>query len=400
MEERGLDGAIVSGPARGNPTLAYLLGGAAVSQGIVVKKRGEPPFFVHSPIEREEAAATGMRLVNMSEYGYIDILRAKGNRLDADVELYRRILDGLDVRGEVGFYGVADQGKAYLFLQALDRALPDVHVRGEYEQGLFDIARATKDEAEVALIREAGRKTAAVINGTVAFMRRHRVVDETLVTDDGSPLTVGRVKQEILRLLAERGMEDPEGVIFAIGREGGVPHNKGGANTPIRLGQTIVYDLYPRGADGYFFDCTRTFCLGYAPPEVQQVYQDVADCVDAVVAAIKVGVEARALQRLTCEFFEARGHPTIASDPKTERGYVHSVSHGLGLAVHEEPRFSDVPSNTQTLQPGHVFTVEPGLYYPDRGYGIRIEDVVWIDEQGEVHNLTPLPRELVVEMGA
>jgi Xaa-Pro aminopeptidase len=109
-------------------------------------------------------------------------------------------------------------------------------------------------------------------------------------------------------------------------------------------------------------------------------------------------VEAKRLQQITCEFFEERGYTTIATDPKTEEGYVHSIGHGLGLAVHEEPFFSDVPSNTQVLEAGHVFTVEPGLYYPERGYGVRIEDVVWIDEQGKVINLTELPYELVVEM--
>jgi Xaa-Pro aminopeptidase len=101
---------------------------------------------------------------------------------------------------------------------------------------------------------------------------------------------------------------------------------------------------------------------------------------------------------MTCEFFEERGHPTIASDSKTKEGYVHSVGHGLGLAIHEEPRFSDNPSNTDVLRPGHVFTCEPGLYYPERGYGIRIEDVIWIDDEGSVHNLTDFPKELVVEM--
>ena len=101
---------------------------------------------------------------------------------------------------------------------------------------------------------------------------------------------------------------------------------------------------------------------------------------------------------MTCDFFEDRGHPTIATNTKTEEGYVHSLGHGLGLAVHEEPRFSDVPSNTDVLKPGHVFTVEPGLYYPERGYGIRIEDVIWIAPDGVIHNLTDFPKELVVNL--
>lgn len=396
MEERGLDAAVVSGNVYGNPTMSYLLNGAAVGGGIIVKKRGQKPTFIHYSIEREEAVASGLELVDLSRYDYMSILREKPDRLAANVELYRRIFADLGVKGEVGFYGMADQGSAFVFLSALGGTLSDVHVHGEYGEGLFDIARATKDAGEVALIREAARLTCEVISETIAFLQRHRVEDETLVTAGGAPLTIGNVKREIMRLLAERRLEDPHGVIFAIGRDGAIPHSKGNPDAPIRLGQPIVYDLYPRHPSGYFFDCTRTFCLGYAPPEVEKIYQDVSGCVDAVIAASQVGVLARTLQQVACQFFEERGHPTIVSDPQTEEGYVHSISHGLGLAVHEEPHFSDIPSNTTTLQPGHVYTIEPGLYYPDRGYGVRIEDVVWFDEQGVLHNLTELPRRLVV----
>jgi Xaa-Pro aminopeptidase len=167
----------------------------------------------------------------------------------------------------------------------------------------------------------------------------------------------------------------------------------------LALGQTIVFDIFPcEVGGGYFFDMTRTLCLGCAPPEVEKAYQDVYDCVEMLVDAYEAGQEARRYQQLTCEFFEERGHPTVASDPQIESGYVHSVGHGLGLAVHEEPWFQDTPDNTEVLKPGHVFTCEPGLYYPDKGFGIRIEDVIWIDSDGVVHNLTNFPKGLVVEV--
>jgi len=398
MEARGLDAFVVSGRTYGNPSLVYLLNGAAVTQGIVVKKRGEVPVFIHSPIERDEAAASGLPLVNMARYRFTEILRETGDRLKATVELYRRIFADLDVRGEVGFYGMADQGQAYLFLSALAEALPEIRVRGEYDEALLDVARATKDADEVARIREVARLTGEVVEETIAFLRRHRVKDETLITDTGAPLTVGQVKDYVYQQMARRRLESPEGFIFAIGQDAGVPHSQGRPDDPIRLGQTIVYDIFPRRAGGYYFDLTRTFCLGYAPPEVEQVYRDVADCLDAVVAEVRVGVEARRLQQVACAFFAERGYPTIAENPETEVGFNHLIGHGLGLAIHEEPVFTDVPSNTRTLQPGHVFTVEPGLYDPERGYGVRLEDVVWIDEEGQVHNLTPLPKELVVEI--
>jgi Xaa-Pro aminopeptidase len=70
----------------------------------------------------------------------------------------------------------------------------------------------------------------------------------------------------------------------------------------------------------------------------------------------------------------------------------------VGLAVHEQPFFSFAPSENSVLQPGHIFTCEPGLYYPDRGFGVRIEDVIWINSDGAALDLTDFPKELVIPL--
>ena len=397
MKERGLDAIVVAGKVHGNPAMYYLTNGTV--GGYVLKKRGEEPVLLCSPIEREEAAASGLAIVNMSKYDFMSILREKGDRLAAAVELYRRIFADLEVSGNVGFYGMADRGRAWMLLNALDTQLEDIEVYGDFDVTLIDAARATKDGAEAERIREIGRRTCDIIGQTVEFLKSHGVKEEALVQADGTPLTIGRVHEQINRFIAEQRLEDPEGFIFAIGRDAGVPHNKGNPEDIVELGKTIVFDIFPcEAGGGYFADVTRTFCLGYAPPEIEKAYRDVYECHTMMLEAFEVGAEARRYQQMTCEFFESRGHPTIATDPKTEVGYVHSLGHGLGLAVHEEPRFADTPSNTDVLQHGHVFTCEPGLYYPDRDFGIRIEDDLWIDPDGEVHNLTDFPKELVVEM--
>lgn len=399
MEERGLDAALVAGAVHGNPAMYYMTNGAGLTQGMVLKKRGAEPLLLCWPMEREEAAASGLATVNLGQYDFVSILREKGDRLAATVELHRRVFADLEVSGKVGFYGLADQGRAWVLLNALDAQLDGVEVYGDYDVTLIAAARATKDAAEAERIREASRRTCSIIGQTVEFLKSHRVKDNALVQNDGSPLTIGRVHEQINRFLAEQRLEDPEGFIFSIGRDAGIPHNKGRAEDVIELGKTIVFDIFPREAGGgYFADVTRTFCLGYAPPEVEKAYQDVYECSEKMIGSYQVGTEARRYQQETCEFFESRGHPTVASDSKTEQGYVHSLGHGLGLNVHEEPRFGDLPSNTDVLKPGHVFTCEPGLYYPDRGFGMRIEDDLWIDPDGRVHNLTDFPKELVVEM--
>lgn len=399
MEERGLDAAWIVGPVHNNAAMYYMTGGAGLSGGFVLKKRGEEPILFCWPMEREVAAATGMRVVNLGRYDYTALVRELGGQLPATVELYRRIFADLGVRGRVGFYGRMDQGRAWTLLNALRDQLEGITICGEYDVTLIEAARATKDEAEATRIREVGRRACAVVAATVEFLRAHRVRGETLVQADGTPLTVGRVHQEIARLIAAQGLEDPQGFIFAIGRDTAIPHNKGNPADVIALGKTIIFDIFPREAGGgYFFDLTRTFCLGYAPPEVTEIYQDVVECQQRILAAYRVGEPARRYQQETCEFLAARGHPTLAQDSQSESGFVHTIGHGLGLDVHEEPRFTDVPSNTDVLKPGHIFTCEPGLYYPERGLGVRIEDVVWIDLDGKVHNLTDFPKELVIEV--
>ena len=399
MEERGLDAILVAGKVHGNPAMYYMTNGAGLIGGRVLKKRGEEPVLLCSPIEREEAAASGLTIVNISKYDFVSILREADDRLAAIVALYRRIFADLGVSGRVGFYGLMDRGSAWVLLNALDAQLEDIEVYGDFDVTLIDAARATKDPAEAERIREVGRRTCAIVSRTVEFLKSHRVQDEMLVQADGAPLTIGRVHEEINQFIAEERLEDPEGFIFAIGRDAGVPHSKGRPDDVVALGKTIVFDIFPcEAGGGYFFDMTRTFCLGYAPPEVEKAYREVHECVESLVEAYEVGTETRRYQQMTCEFFESRGHPTIASDTKTEAGYVHTVGHGLGLAIHEEPRFGDVPTNADVLRPSHIFTCEPGLYYPERGFGIRIEDVIWIDLDGMVHNLTDFPKELVVKM--
>ena len=130
MEERGLDAAIVTGGMYGNPAMYYMTNGAEISGGYVFKKRGGEPVLVCSPIEREEAVASGLPVVNMSKYDFIGILREKGDRLAAAVELYRRIFADLEVSGKVGFYGMADRGSAWVLLNTLDKQLEGVEVYG------------------------------------------------------------------------------------------------------------------------------------------------------------------------------------------------------------------------------------------------------------------------------
>jgi Xaa-Pro aminopeptidase len=403
MAERGIDTAVVTGSGSNNPSMYYMVNGAHLGGGILVKRRGQEPTLIHYPIERDEAAKSGLATLDMTHFDYTGLLRESENALEATVKLYRKIFDELDVTGRVAFYGMAEQGRSYALLKSLDEALDGVTIGGEYENDIFTAARATKEAGEVARMRQVGRATATVMREMIDFIRDHRVVrraeGEVLVKSDGEPLTIGDVKRFGRSRLFVHELEDPEEMIFAIGRDAGVPHSRGEAESPLCLGQSIVFDFYPcEMGGGYFHDMTRTFCLGYAPPEVQKVYDDVRECFEQVMAALESGALTRRYEELVCDVFEAQGHNTHRLDREKQEGYVHSLGHGVGLRLHERPAFGLSPSNQDVLRPGAVFTVEPGLYYPDKGLGVRIEDTVYLDQDGQFHSLTDFPKELVIEV--
>jgi Xaa-Pro aminopeptidase len=217
------------------------------------------------------------------------------------------------------------------------------------------------------------------------------------VQANGQPLTIGDIKSRIDLWLAERGAENPEGVIFSIGRDAAIPHSSGNPSDLLRLGQTIVFDIYPcEKGGGYFYDFTRTWCLGYAPDAVLKLYEDVRSVFNQVMHEFKVDTHCPVYQRRACELFEAQGHPTLLGTPRTEKGYIHSLGHGVGLNIHERPWFGMNATDEDRLIPGAVFTVEPGLYYPEQGMGVRLEDTVMVCPDGKIKALVEYPLDLIL----
>jgi len=401
MQERHLDAIVVQGDTDTSSDLAYLTGGVKLEGAALIWRRDAEPVLFTTPIERENGAATGLRLRLWNEFNLIEYMKAHNNdRFAATVALFRDLLDSEGVSGRVGFYGVGDRGYSYRFLSALAAACPTIEVVGEALPNLFNAARQTKDSAELAAIQEVGRLTAEVIDGVIALIQAQRVQDDRLIQADGRPLTIGDVKAFIRLELARRNLEEVHENIFSQGRDAGVPHNAGQPDMPLRLGQSIIFDIFPRHRQsGYFTDITRTFFLGAAPPELAQRWQQVKTIFDAVLAELRPGQPCTHYQHMTCDYFEDLGYPTTRSQPKTMVGYPHSLGHGVGRDIHESPSLNHLPDNDTLLQPGHVFTVEPGLYYPEEGWGIRIEDSLAFDAAGNLINLSDYPYEMVIPVG-
>jgi Xaa-Pro aminopeptidase len=400
MEERGLDALWITGPADHNPALVYFTGVANITRADLIKRRGEPPILFHQPMEREEAARTGLRCRNFSDFGMEEILKqAGGNRARAGAVCMARVFREVGVSGRVAVGGTVELSAAYALLEELSKHAPDIQLTGESEPSVLLQARSTKSPQEIERIRSIAAVAAAVIGETAEYITSHAVSGGFLTDGRGRRLTIGDVKAFIRRSLAGHGAEAPEGIIFAQGRDGAIPHSTGTDGDGLRTGCPIVFDLFPcETGGGYFHDITRTWCLGHAPDEVQRLYDQVLQAYTEAERMVRAGLPAREVQPAVCRRFESMGHPTICGNPRTEDGYVHLVGHGLGLNVHESPSFLAMESNREVLQPGAVFTIEPGLYYPERGMGVRLENTVWIRPDGSAEVVSSYPMDLVLPM--
>lgn len=399
MEANDLDGIWVVGPAAHNPAMVYLTGGAHVTDADLIIPRGKKGVLFHGMMERDEAAKSGFETRSYSNYRMSEFLKeANGDRLLAIALMQKRMLIDVGLeKGKVALYGQMDAGRSLSVFSQLMQVMPELKIGGDLENKVLMTAMFTKDDDEMNRIRRMGKVTTEVVRRVQTFLSSQYGKNGILVDDHGQPVTVGHVKKRINLWLAELGAENPEGTIFAIGRDAGVPHSSGADTDILALGKTIVFDIFPcEAGGGYYYDFTRTWCLGYAPEAEQKLFNEVQEVFDRLMEALKTGENFSLYQKMTCDLFEELGHPTVKSNPETEEGYIHSIGHGLGLRVHEAPSSGMLATERDRLVPGTVFTIEPGLYYPSRGMGVRIEDTVICHPDGSFEVPAEYPYDLVI----
>lgn len=404
MKQAGVDALWVSGNLFNNADMVYLTGIHHVNQADLFKLRGKDPVLFHVvDMEREEAERSGMKTTPyFAERPLADYIRAAGG--DAAGAMAARIKEALEemelTQGTVAISGRTEIAAQCAVLGKLKALMPGIKFTSFYKDSPFQTARMTKDAQEAAHIRAMGKLTTEVMRRVQAYLQSCTVKDEVLEREDGSPLTVGDIKSRINLWLAELGAENPEETIFSIGRDGGIPHSTGSADDVIRLGQPIVFDIFPcQAGGGYFYDITRTWCLGYAPEKVERLYDEVLAAHHTLIQRLEEGRHFRDYQEMTCEMFADCGHVTIAENPTARDGYLHSVGHGVGLNIHEKPFSGIAAAPDDILKRGVVFTIEPGLYYPEQGIGVRIEDTIYLNEQGQFEIMAEFPYDLVIPVG-
>jgi Xaa-Pro aminopeptidase len=397
MQQRGLAGLIVLAHDRYCPAMHWCTG-QKIHHGIYFRTADGRAHLVADPMERDQAALAGCDWSTYSQHGFLAMVKNAESQAQALAQLIANIAGTLRLEGSVAFAGETSLGYAFTLLSHLRSLAPAILVDAKQPDVLAQ-AMATKDDAELEPIRRASRGAMDAMERVRGYLASLRPKNGALSDGTHDVVTLGHVRALIHRTFAEHGLAEDGESIVAQGRDAGVPHNRGNDAEPVRAGESIIVDIFPGEAGGgYHTDMTRTFCVGPAPASLKALYADCQAAFEVAMAALKPGELCRSYQDLTCDVFEKRGHATLRSAPGTEEGYVHSLGHGVGLAVHEGPRLGGGESNTVTLAPGHVVSVEPGLYYPSKGMGCRIEDLVVVRADGAIENLTPFSYEL--ETGA
>lgn len=203
----------------------------------------------------------------------------------------------------------------------------------------------------------------------------------------GMPLTSERLRTEIEICIVRHGGTVSNSSIVAGGYQAINPHETGSG--PLFANQLIIIDVFPRHAESkYFGDLTRTVVKGHASDAHRHLWDVCLQGQKQVIAQIQPGVLGLPIYNRIKDFFANNGYPTRKQEGRWT-GFFHDIGHGIGLEIHEYPRF-----RSARFFPSQIFTVEPGIYIPGLG-GVRHEDVIKVTDKGNrLLTLLPKPLEL------
>ncbi len=220
----------------------------------------------------------------------------------------------------------------------------------------------------------------------IAALTRAAHAVDAIAGEMRSVAFAGRTELDVHRELVERmlaaGHQRANFAIVAAGANAASPHHEPTAARAIGDGDIVLCD-FGGTMDGYCSDITRMFHIGEPSSEVGDVYSVLVEAQESGVRAAAIGS--------ACEDVDAASRRVITAAGFGDY-FIHRVGHGIGTEAHEDPYM--VAGNTLALEPGHAFSVEPGIYFPER-FGMRLEDIVVATTEGPLR-LNRAPRDIAI----
>ncbi|MCI2105612.1 MAG: Xaa-Pro peptidase family protein [Intestinimonas sp.] len=228
--------------------------------------------------------------------------------------------------------------------------------------GPVDLARKCKDAREREAMRRSSRINDQVVAAAIALVKEGARENELAAA--------------VNKLYLQHGADGEGPQLVCFGANGADPHHTGDG-TVLKKGDSVIFDIFTP-IDRYWCDMTRTVFYQSVSEKQRRVYELVRRANEAAIAKVRPGVLLSELDRTARGVIEAGGYGPY---------FTHRLGHGCGIECHEPP---DVSNASDTpLEPGMVFSIEPGIYLPGE-FGVRIEDLVMVTESGcEVLNAYP-----------
>lgn len=344
LEEKELDAVVVTSPHNFYYFSGTWLDSNERLQAIVISRTGHATVIVHEMFEKQVMPQKHLQRVFWQDG-------------DNSIKLLASLLPA---EGKVSIDNLWPSGNLIQLITVTDKL---AFLTGDQ---ILATLRVIKDDTEIKLLKESGYLADQVMDGLANFLK--------------PGVTEREAAEELQRLFKQKGVDQLSfEAIVAFGKNGAVPHHEPD-DTILRQGDTVVIDM---GGikDRYCSDMTRTFVIGEPSEEIQKVYEVVRRAQDEAVKAIKPGMLRKEVDQ-------------VARDMITKAGYgeyfTHRTGHGIGMEIHEEPYLAG--TSDQPLTVGMVFSIEPGIYLPEK-FGVRIEDIVVVTENG-AERLNNYPREL------
>ncbi|SFA90318.1 Xaa-Pro dipeptidase [Cohnella sp. OV330] len=352
MEKEGIRIGLVTSPTN----VAYLTGFACnpherfLALALDSSNRATKLFVPLLDATAAKEAAPGLAIVPIS-----------------DVDDAYALLGGQMPATGVASIGVEKGTVSLAKAELLQAVYPGV-VFADLEQAILDM-RIVKSADEIGRIQRAVDIVEAVMAHAVSQVR--------------VGMTELALAAEIERKMRELGADRPAfETIVLTGARSALPHGVPGQHA-IRRGDFLLIDIGVQ-AGGYCSDITRTFVVGEVSEAQRAIYEAVLAANEAGIAASAAGVAVSAVDAAARKTIEQAGFGSL---------FTHRVGHGFGMDIHEQPSMSG--ANGTLMAPGMVFTVEPGVYDSVAG-GVRIEDDVYIQDNGTAGVLTRYPKQLTV----